>query len=302
MVSIRKSLRASVRRNKSRGANKRDAKLEEEEEQPMLVKSESFARREKSGRSIVEPRLLTKKKSSPGGRISLPRLRMSQRGGLFGFVEGGLIDAIVEDEEDYEEQNLDSQNLGTGSRPNPTKVRGARTKQATKARPKASILVQVAKPRVEAQNPFSGTWVSERVDDEENFLQELEVSSRFSKLALKYAGSQQQTLEIDQEGNEFTIVSINDRREVMHKFTIGIEFYSENEKGEATTCSATWARGKVNGELIVRSKVDARSPSGGEHGTRLTRREILSSGQLLEEVRDEKSDKIISNRVYSRSD
>mmetsp|Transcript_8326 Transcript_8326/g.14735 ORF Transcript_8326/g.14735 Transcript_8326/m.14735 type:complete len:226 (-) Transcript_8326:302-979(-) len=80
---------------------------------------------------------------------------------------------------------------------------------------------------------FVGLWLSEDSEEPHGFLHELELSENYAKLAKKYAGSTAQSLRIELHGDEFTVVSNNDRRAVTIKFRNGEPFYSENEKSES---------------------------------------------------------------------
>jgi len=87
---------------------------------------------------------------------------------------------------------------------------------------------------------FDGLWRSESADGIDGFLRELEVSNRFAKIAAKYGGNQIHTLDIDQRGDRFTLVSKNERRELEICFTVGVAFVMENERGNPVTCLVTW--------------------------------------------------------------
>lgn len=277
-----KSLRKSLKRLSQSRDRKSLMRPEEDDEQPLLQKTESYARREKSGRSFVEPRIMTKKKS----RSNMVSKRLSPV--REGSPTPKPLTSIGRDiqELDFEEELIPRE---FPTRPGPHH-------KPSKTRRGGSDFITI-----DPNNPFSGKWLSESVGDEENFLTELEVSSKYSKLASKFGGSQQQTLDIVQLGNRFTITSNNDRREVVHKFTIGKEFYSENEKGDPIICNATWESDMPNTVLIVHARIDCQEP-GTPHGSvRITRREILSSGQLREEVCEEDRSGNNTTRSYKRT-
>jgi len=219
------------------------------EEAPPLQKVESYARREKSGKNFVKPKLVVRgqKKSSIAKRLSMT--------------------------------HLTRKSLGPQA--------GAKKKSQSSAKKK--------------KNLFDGNWVSKSVDGAQGFLQELEVSKEYMKLAKKYAGSQKQTLQIKQDGDEFTIISSNDRRETIISFVIGVPFFSETEKGETTTCMATWEDGDGQRTLCICSQRNSDVESGIAKEV-LVRRELLASGEMEEKltVMEAKKVKNTASRLYKK--
>lgn len=149
-------------------------------------------------------------------------------------------------------------------------------------------------------NDFQGRWKSDGTDGFDGFLEELEVSEKYQKLAAKYAGTQVQTLDIQQDGDAFLITSNNDRRTVTINFLMDTPFYSENEKGETTKCCCSWEDGAKGSVLVLRAKnVTSKADPDKEI---IVRREVVGRDKIVEtlSVVGAKNDKK-ATRTYRRA-
>lgn len=135
----------------------------------------------------------------------------------------------------------------------------------------------VKKKELSEQYPFKGKWESTEAGLD-TFMNELNLSKKFTKLAVAFGGDVTNKLKIKQFGtfgDHFIITENNERRKIKYVVNVGEDFTSFDENEEELECTSRWGKSE---KILIIEELNKRT----KELTIITREVKIKEGILIE--------------------